>query len=123
MSKYYVDKFLYTTDRDPELMARYKSEPADYLDWWEQHLGRRLGDSDAETTSWLRFTDVERTALIEHDYVTLFELGAHFFLSLTIFIAIYDEEWTAKSGPLSFQKDFAKRLAHWEGRDYPPVGE
>jgi len=49
--------------------------------------------------------------------------GAHFFLSLTIFIAIYDEEWTDKHGPLSFQRDFARRLAHWEGRDYPPVGE
>jgi hypothetical protein len=121
MSKYYVDKFLYTTDRDPELMARYKSEPADYLDWWEQHLGRRLGDSDAETTSWLRFTDVERTALIEHDYVTLFELGAHFFLSLTIYIGLYNDDYEARSGPLSFQREYAAKLQSWRGRPYPPV--
>ena len=26
MSKYYVDKFLFTVDRDPELLRRYKEE-------------------------------------------------------------------------------------------------
>ena len=83
MSKYYVDKFLYTTDRDPVLLQEYKSEPAAYMERWEREIGPRL--SDAETTSWTSFTPQERQALIDHDYVTLFELGAHFFLSLTIY--------------------------------------
>ncbi len=121
MSKYYVDKFLYTTDRDPDLLERYKTEPAQYLDWWEQHLGRRLGDSDAETTSWLAFTEQERTALIAHDYVTLFELGAHFFLSLTIYIGIYNDDYEAVTGPLSFQREYRDKLMHWRGKTYPSV--
>ena len=28
MSKYLLNKFLYTVDRDPELVERYRSEPA-----------------------------------------------------------------------------------------------
>jgi hypothetical protein len=74
-----------------------------------------------ERTTWLRFTDEERRALVEHDYVALFELGAHFFLSLTIFIALYDEDYAARSGPLSFQREYAQKLSHWLGKDYPSV--
>ncbi len=36
MSKYLLDKFLYTVDRDPELVERYRDDPAGTLDWWEQ---------------------------------------------------------------------------------------
>lgn len=121
MSKYYVDKFLYTTDRDPDLMRRYKEEPADYMTWWEEHLGPRLGDSDAEKTTWLAFTPVERQALIEHDYVTLFELGAHFFLSLTIYIGLYNDDYEERSGPLSFQREYGAKLRSWLGKTYPSV--
>ncbi|WP_417374526.1 hypothetical protein [Glutamicibacter protophormiae] len=121
MSRYYVDKFLYTTDRDPELMHRYATDPAAYLDWWEQHLGPRLGDSDAERTSWLTFSPQERAALIDHDYVTLFELGAHFFLSLTIYIGIYNDDYAARSGPLSFQREYGQKLMAWLGKPYPSV--
>lgn len=121
MSRYYVNKFLYTVDRDPELLRRYKEDPRNLVATWEQSIGPKLNDVEASTVHSL--TEAECEALINHDIVALFEMGAHFFLSLTIFIAIYDEDWTAKYGPLSFQRDFAKRLAHWEGRDYPPVGE
>jgi hypothetical protein len=48
-------------------------------------------------------------------------MGAHFFLSLTIFIALYDEEYMEREGPLAFQRHFAKELAHWEGKEYPSV--
>lgn len=122
MSTYYVNKFLYEVDRDPERLAQYKVDPAASIDRWERELGRMLGTRDAvETTSWLTLTDVERTALLDHDYVALFEMGAHYFLTLTIFIALYDEEYTARSGPLSFQREYAARLSHWLGRDYPSV--
>jgi len=119
MSKYYVDKFLYTVDRDPELMRRYKEDPRSLVTAWEQSIGPKLNDAERSTVNSL--TEAERNALINHDYVALFEMGAHFFLSLTIFIGLYDEEWTQKHGPLSFQLDFAKRLQHWAGRDYPSV--
>lgn len=119
MSKYYVNKFLFTTDRDPELLHEYATRPAAYLKRWEREIGPRL--NDAETTSWLGFTDDERRALVEHDYVALFEMGAHFFLSLTIYIGIYNDEYEEKYGPLSFQREFRDKLSHWLGREYPAV--
>ncbi|MBP2561226.1 hypothetical protein J2T08_002143 [Neorhizobium galegae] len=119
MSKYYVNKFLFTVDRDPELLRRYKENPRALVESWEQSIGPRLNDAELSTVNSL--TDAERDALINHDYVALFEMGAHFFLSLTIFIAIYDEDYMAKSGPLSFQREFAEKLKHWTGKDYPTV--
>ena len=119
MSKYYVNKFLFTVDRDPELLHRYKEDPPALVARWEQSIGPRLNDVEITTVQYL--TDGERHALINHDYVALFEMGVHFFLSLTIFIAIYDEDNTAKYGPLSFQREFAKKLEHWLGKEYPTV--
>ncbi|TCL65229.1 hypothetical protein [Rhizobium sp. BK251] len=119
MSKYYVNKFLFTVDRDPELLRRYKEDPGSLVASWEQSIGPRLNDAELSTVNYL--TDAEREALINHDYVALFEMGAHFFLSLTIFIAIYDEDWMEKHGPLSFQREFARRLEHWTGKNYPTI--
>ena len=39
MSKYYVDKFLFTVDRDPELLRRYKEDPRSLVLAWEQSIG------------------------------------------------------------------------------------
>ena len=122
MSVYYVDKFLYQVDRDPELLARYKTAPAELVGEWETGLGTRLGNgASVEATSWLSLTDSERTALVEHDYVALFEMGAHFFLNLTIYIGIYESDHAAVGGPLAFQLEMARRLAGWVGRPYPSV--
>jgi hypothetical protein len=122
VSLYFVDKFLYEVDRDPDLLARYKSEPEALVSDWEIGHGTLLGIAHTvEHTSWLHFTDAEREALIAHDYVALFELGAHFFLNLTIMIALYDEEYAARSGPLSFQREMAANLSHWIGKDYPSI--
>lgn len=122
MSLYYVNKFLYQVDRDPELLAAYKADPAALVARWEIDLGTRLGNGDpAERTTWLGLTDIERSALVDHDYVLLFEMGAHFFLCLTIFIAIYDDDYAALQGPLSFQREYAAKLSHWIGKDYPTV--
>lgn len=121
MSRYYVDKFLYTVDRDPELMKRYAEDPRNLVATWEQSIGPRLIGNDVEESTVVALTDHEREALINHDYVALFEMGAHFFLNLTMFIGIYDEPYMEKSGPLSFQREFAARLQHWKGKDYPTV--
>jgi hypothetical protein len=122
MSVYYVNKFLYQVDRDPGLLSAYKVHPVELVARWEADLGTRLGNGDpAERTTWLSLTDAERTALVEHDYVALFEMGAHFFLCLTIFIAIYDDDYALAQGPLSFQREYATKLSHWLGKDYPTV--
>ena len=119
MSKYYVNKFLYTVDSDPELLKQYGENPRALVARWEQSIGPRLNDYEITTVTSL--SDSEREALVAHDYVALFEMGAHFFLSLSIFIGIYDDEWTHKHGPLSFQREFAARLQPWIGREYPSV--
>lgn len=123
MSKYYVNKFLYQVDRDPELLAAYKEDPKALLARWEAEIGPWLGAGGAqvERTSWLSLTDAERQALETHDYVALFEMGAHIFLTLTIFIAIYDEDYEREKGPLSFQREYAANLAHWVGKPYPSI--
>jgi hypothetical protein len=119
MSKYYVNKFLFQVDRNPEYLKRYAEDPASFVAVWEQSIGPRLTEVEASTVH--GFTAEERRALVEHDYVALFEMGAHFFLNLTLFIGIYDQPYMAKSGPLSFQREFAAKLQHWQGRDYPSV--
>ena len=35
MSKYLLNKFLYTIDRDPELVERYRADPSGTVAWWE----------------------------------------------------------------------------------------
>lgn len=121
MSKYYVNKFLYTVDRDPELLKRYIEDPANLVATWEQSIGPRLIGNDVEVSTVVSLTEEERRALVNHDYVALFEMGAHFFLNLTMYIGIYDEPYMTKAGPLSFQREFAAKLQHWRDKDYPTV--
>ncbi|WP_043622747.1 hypothetical protein [Nonomuraea candida] len=110
MSKYLLDKFLFTVDRDPELVERYRSEPRATVEWWEaEYAGRILGCHAGEASTWQRFDDVEREALAAHDYPKLFELGAHPFLTLTLFIAMFERD---HAEPLGFQREYARRLAH-----------
>ena len=119
MSKYYVDKFLFTVDRDPEFLRRYKEDARSFVATWEQSIGPKLNDAEVSTVHAL--TDDEREALVAYDYVKLFEMGAHFFLNLTIFIALFDEDYAKRSGPLSFQREFAAKLGAWTGKDYPSI--
>jgi hypothetical protein len=109
MSRYLLDKFLYTVDRDPELVERYRADPAGTVAWWEAEMaGTILNCTPAERTTWLSFTDAERTALAQHDHVTLFEMGAHPFLTLTLFIAMFERD----HGPLEYQKAYGKAMEH-----------
>ena len=105
MSKYLLDKFLFTVDRDPELVERYREDPAGTVTWWEAEMANRLLSTAIaqEQSTWLAFTDEERRALVEHDHVALFELGAHPFLTLTLFIALFERD----HGPLEYQLAYA----------------
>ena len=109
MSKYLLDKFLFTVDRDPALVERYREDPAGTVSWWEAELANTiLNCTTDEKSTWLAFTDEERKALREHDHVALFALGAHPFLTLTLFIAMFERD----HGPLEYQKAYGRALQH-----------
>jgi hypothetical protein len=118
MSKYLLDKFLFTVDRDPELVERYREDPAELVAWWEQTQANRiLNCHEDEGSTWLAFTDEERDALRAHDHVALFELGAHPFLTLTLFIAMFERD---HAEPLSYQRGYGAALAHFS-LPYPDI--
>jgi len=118
VSKYLLNKFLFTVDRDAELVERYRADPVGTVAWWEaEEAGRILNCVDAEKSTWLAFDDEERAALAGHDYPKLFELGAHPFLTLTLFIAMFERDYAE---PLGFQKEYAQRLAHFS-LPYPDI--
>jgi len=118
VSKYLLNKFLYSVDRDPELVERYRADPRGTVRWWEaERANVILNLPEVEASTWLRFTDAEREALGTHDYVGLFELGAHHFLTLTLFIALFERDYAE---PLGFQKEYARKLSHWSV-PYPDV--
>jgi hypothetical protein len=109
MSKYLLDKFLYTVDRDAELVERYRDDPAETVEWWEQEMANKiLNCALEERSTWLEFTDDERRALREHDHVALFGLGAHPFLTLTLFIAMFERD----HGPLEYQLAYGRAMQH-----------
>ena len=117
MSRYLVDKFLFTVDRDPELVERYREDPRGFVSWWEaERANALLNCHAAEASTWLRFTGPEREALSTHDYPALFALGAHPFLTLTLFIAMFERDHP----PLGFQTEYARRLAGFR-LPYPDI--
>jgi len=118
MSKYLLNKFLFTIDRDPELVERYRDDPRGTVTWWEaERANAILNLPEAEASTWLRFTDEEREALSTHDYPRLFALGAHNFLTLTLFIALFERDYAE---PLGFQLEYARRLADFS-LPYPDI--
>jgi hypothetical protein len=111
VSKYLLNKFLFTVDRDPELVERNREDPVGTVSWWEAaRANELLNCHTGEASTWQAFTDDEREALRAHDYPRLFELGAHPFLTLTLFIAMFERD---HAEPLGFQLDYARRLAHF----------
>ena len=109
MSKYLLNKFLYTVDRDPELVERYRADPAATVDWWEREMANTVLNCTAgEKSTWLSFTETERQALRAQDHVTLFQLGAHPFLTLTLFIAMFERDHS----PLEYQRAYAQAMSH-----------
>ena len=117
MSKYLLNKFLFTVDRDPDLVERYRSDPSATVAWWEETQANRIVNcTDGEASTWLAFDDIERAALTGHDYPRLFELGAHPFLTLTLFIALFERDHEG----LGFQLEYAQRVAH-VAMPYPDI--
>ncbi|HEX6340237.1 hypothetical protein [Umezawaea sp.] len=117
MSKYLLNKFLYTVDRDQDLVERYREDPAGTVAWWEdEHANRILNCVVDERSTWLSFEEAEREALRSHDYPALFAMGAHPFLTLTLFIAMFERDHEG----LGFQLEYARRLAH-EALPYPDI--
>ena len=109
MSKYLLDKFLYTVDRDPKLVEHYRSDPAATVDLWEREMANSILNCHlGEKSTWLAFSEDERRALREHDHVALFQLGAHPFLTLTLFIAMFERD----HGPLEYQIAYARAMEH-----------
>ena len=118
MSKYLLNKFLYTVDRDPALVERYREDPRGTVEWWEAECANVILNVPViERSTWQKFDDAEREALSNQDYVRLFELGAHPFLTLTLFIALFERDY---SEPLGFQLEYAVRLKHWN-LPYPDI--
>jgi hypothetical protein len=118
VSRYLLDKFLYTVDRDPELVERYREDPAGLVTWWESEMANSiLNCIDVERSTWLSFTEDERRALREHDHVALFQMGAHPFLTLTLFIAMFERD----HGPLEYQKAYGRAMQHIS-LPYPDIG-
>ena len=118
MSKYLLNKFLFTIDRDPELVERYRADPRGTVTWWENDRANViLNLPEAECCTWQKFTDEEREALATHNYVKLFELGAHNFLTLTLFIALFERDYAE---PLAFQREYGQSLQHWS-LPYPDI--
>lgn len=111
MSKYLLNKFLFTVDRDPELVERYRDDPRGFVSWWEaERANLILNCTSDEASTWLAFDEKEREALATHDYPTLFAMGAHPFLTLTLFIAMFERDFEE---PLGFQLRYAKALEHF----------
>jgi hypothetical protein len=118
MSRYLVNKFLFTVDRDAELVERYRTDPAGTVAWWEVERANQILNCVAgEASTWLTFTDAEREALATHDHVALFEMGAHAFLTLTLWIAMFERDFTE---PLAMQLDYATKLTHFT-LPYPDI--
>ena len=76
-----------------------------------------LGCYTGEASTWLAFSDDERQALAEHDHVALFQMGAHPFLTLTLFIAMFERD----HGPLEYQRAYGKAMEHLS-LPYPDIG-
>ena len=118
MSKYVLNKFLYTIDRDPELVERYREDPRRTVEWWEaERANAILNVHSDERSTWVTLDDTEREALAAHDYAKLFELGAHPFLTLTLCIALFERDYDE---PLAFQKLYAQNLSHFS-MPYPDI--
>ena len=118
MSKYLINKFLFTVDRDAELVQRYRDDPRGTVEWWERECANTLLSCHAgEASTWLSFTDEEREALSTQDVPKIFELGAHPFLELTLWIAMFERDYDE---PLGMQLDYARKLSSFQ-LPYPDI--
>ena len=78
MSKYYVNKFLFTVDRNPDYLKRYTEDPAISSPRGNSRSGRGYRQ-EVELSTVHRLHGESARRWSTHDYVALFEMGAHFF--------------------------------------------
>ena len=117
MSKYLLNKFLYTVDRDPDLVERYRDDPAGTVAGGRPSSRMRCSTATTgEASTWHRFDRRGARRARRHDYPALFELGAHPFLTLTLFIAIFERD---HAEPLVFQREYAAAARHLAA--YPDI--
>ena len=69
---------------------------------------RILNCTAPEQSTWLPSPTRSDGHWREHDHVTLFEMGAHPFLTLTLFIAMFERD----HGPLEYQKAYGRAMEH-----------
>ena len=105
MSKYLLNKFLYTVDRDPTSSSATARTLRD-----RRLVGARAGEQDPQL-SHRRAVDLaclhrrRARALRRARPRALFEMGAHPFLTLTLFIAMFERD----HGPLEYQIAYGAR--------------
>ena len=109
MSKYLLDKFLFTVDRDPELVERYREDPRGTVAWWEAEMANRSSTARParRAPGWRSPTTSARRSS-SRTTSALFEMGAHPFLTLTLFIAMFERD---HDEPLEYQ--LAYGAARW----------
>src|ERR1035441_5752880 len=56
MSKYLLNKFHFTIDRDPDLVERYRTDPAGTVAWWEAERAGQLLNCSAGEAAWVSTT-------------------------------------------------------------------
>ncbi|MBV9121452.1 MAG: hypothetical protein JOZ39_12150 [Chloroflexi bacterium] len=91
MSRYLVDKFLYTLHHDGEAKVGYAADPRGYVERWESEVGPRL--LPWESLSEHRFSEAEREALQARDVGALYSMGAHPFMLLGVLGAAWRSEY------------------------------
>ena len=110
MSKYLLDKFLYTVDRDPDLIERYRDDPVGHrhlVGGGDGQPDPQLHDRASAPPGW-RSPTTSGGRWQDHDHVALFEMGAHPFLTLTLFIAMFERD----HGPLEYQRAYGAAMKH-----------
>jgi hypothetical protein len=87
---YAVNKFLYDTDRAPDLVARYITDPGEYVDWYVRERLSRLLDNPNEHSSVRPLDDATRRALVDYDITALYAAGAHPFILWTLMLPVIE---------------------------------
>jgi hypothetical protein len=76
MSRYMVNKLMWEVDRSDEALARFKEDPAAFLDDWESLTERPVPPYPDGG----HLTDAERAAVENRDYGALYAMGVNPFL-------------------------------------------
>ena len=118
MSKYLLNKFLFTVDRDAELVERYRDDPRGTVEWWEaEQANRILNCPGGESSTWLRFDEAEREALADPRLPGAVRDGC---APVPHPDALHRHVRARPCEPLGFQLEYARRLAHFS-LPYPDI--